>query len=476
VKNSYVVRLIIIVLISTFITESLIMFTLSFFPALSDGAKLLIDSILLIALLTPCFYIFFYLPLLKSTQYQHEIEIQTRINDTQLVLNEVLMLSLNEQSLNELLKKTLNLILSIKWLSVEKKGAIFLVDKNNNNNLILSVSKNLNDSLLSICSVVPFGRCLCGRAAEKREIIFSPSIDENHENTYQGIMPHGHYCVPIIFEKTLLGVINLYVKDKHIRKNEDDIFLKTFAAILAEVIVHYRNIEEIKTLTNNLIEKNKDLEQYAFISSHDLQEPLRTINSFIDLIGKEYACNMDINFKEYFSFIEQSANRMRALIKNILEYSIIGKNDQFTQVDCNILINDVLADLNTILNANQAQIEFGALPVIKALPIEIKQLFQNLIINAIKFKKENISPKIVITAKRENNYWLFAVHDNGIGIDKMYNDKIFQIFQQLHDRYMYEGFGAGLAFCKKIVELHNGRIWVESKLGEGSIFYFTIFD
>ncbi|MBU0487686.1 MAG: response regulator [Bacteroidetes bacterium] len=396
-------------------------------------------------------------------------------SDNQSAFNDVLLLILQEQTLAETLEKILDVLLSLEWLSLDSKGSIFLVGEKPDE-LVMTVSKNLREELLTICSVVPFGRCHCGTAALRRETVFSNCLDHAHENTFDGIEPHGHYCIPILHKDTLLGVINVYVKEHYVRKIEDDNFFNAFASLVAETIIHHRNRDRIKTLSQHLIEKNKDLEQFAYITSHDLQEPLRTITSFVDLIEKEYANTLDDEFKVYFKFIDQATDRMRALIKGVLDYSRIGKNKETTLVNCNVVLNDVVSDLGAIIAGNQAKIDFSNLPSIHANQLEIKQLFQNLIVNAIKYRKADIAPLINITAKKDNTFWQFAVKDNGIGIEEMHQQKIFQFFQQLHNRGEYEGLGIGLAFCKKIVELHNGRIWVVSTFGEGCTFYFTISD
>ena len=395
------------------------------------------------------------------------------ISESQAAINSVLLLTLEKQTLNEILEKILDILLSLKWLSLEAKGCIFLVE-DNPQELVLKVSKNLNNSLLCICAKVPFGRCLCGRAALSREIVFADCLDHTHENTYDGILSHGHYCIPILNNESLLGVINVYVKDKHIKKDEDITFLKAYASLVAKIIIHYNTANKIETLNMNLIERNKELEQFAYITSHDLQEPLRSITSFVDKIKSEYVVKMDENFNVYFNFITQSTNRMSKLIQSVLEYSRLGKNRQLNKVNCNELLCDIMSDISAIITESKATIEFKDLPIIYALPIEMKQLIQNLIVNAIKFKKKDIAPVIKITVEKNGNLWLFAIKDNGIGINEKYQEKIFKIFQRLHDRSEYEGLGIGLAFCKKIVEFHNGKIWVESEIDKGSTFYFTI--
>ena len=165
---------------------------------------------------------------------------------------------------------------------------------------------------------------------------------------------------------------------------------------------------------------------------------------------------------------------MKLLITNLLEYSRIGKDGELTLIDCNEIVNSVLSDMDNSIKNNNAKITVQNLPVLNGYKIELRQLFQNLISNSIKFRKNDVNPEISISADKYDNMWRFAVKDNGIVIDKKDKDKIFLIFKRLHNRDDYKGTGIGLSFCKKIVELHNGVIWVESKINEGNIFYFTI--
>jgi light-regulated signal transduction histidine kinase (bacteriophytochrome) len=167
---------------------------------------------------------------------------------------------------------------------------------------------------------------------------------------------------------------------------------------------------------------------------------------------------------------------MKTLIKDLLDYSRIGREKKFEPVDCNVAFGEVMADLAKVIKENKAEITAGQLPVVNAFPTELKLLFQNLISNSIKFQKPGIAPHIEISTIRENGHWHFQFHDNGIGIEKQYQQRIFIIFQRLHNRSVYEGSGIGLAHCKKIVELHGGTIWVESESGTGSTFHFTIAD
>ncbi|MBW4361003.1 PAS domain S-box protein [Flavobacterium taihuense] len=237
-----------------------------------------------------------------------------------------------------------------------------------------------------------------------------------------------------------------------------------------------RKIIEIKIANQNtkLQVQNKELEQFAYVTSHDLQEPLITLKCFTDLIQEEYKDTLDDQGKEYLNFIFQSSTRMQELVRGLLEYSRIGRESNMPKVDCNRIIKDIIADLSITIDKNNVKISITNMPYINGYPIEIRLLFQNLISNAIKFRKKEVFAEITISASEQENDWIFTIKDNGIGIEEKNYDKIFVIFKRLHNRDDYEGTGIGLAQCKKIIALHGGSIWVESQLGQGSSFKFTI--
>ncbi|WP_075342556.1 sensor histidine kinase [Tenacibaculum agarivorans] len=241
------------------------------------------------------------------------------------------------------------------------------------------------------------------------------------------------------------------------------------------------NITPLKNALNKVLEhqeelkiKNKELEHFAYIASHNLNEPIRTIDSFVEIIKEEYHNPEDKNLSTYFSFIHDASLRMQGMISNLLDYSRLGKNRNFYNADTNQIIKDVIMDLNGLIRKTDTVISIPELPKMDCLPSEIRLVFQNLIANGIKFQTIDSKPKITISWKNKFNFYEFCVEDNGIGIP---NDKlkdIFQIFTRLHNFSKYEGQGIGLAFCKKIIEIHEGKIWVESSLNKGSRFYFTI--
>jgi signal transduction histidine kinase/streptogramin lyase len=232
--------------------------------------------------------------------------------------------------------------------------------------------------------------------------------------------------------------------------------------------------KEAEQANIGLERKNKEMEEFAYIASHDLQEPLRTTSGFVKLLQKQYQGKFDEKGEIYFNYILEASDRMKLLINNLLEYSQIGKKKELQQVNCDVILKNVLADLGVAITEAGAEITYDPLPIIGGYPTEMKQLLQNLVTNAIKFRKKDTSPKIDIGAKLVNEEWQFTVSDNGIGIDEKYAEKIFVIFQRLNAQSEYKGSGIGLSHCKKIVELHNGKIWVNSRPGEGSRFSFTI--
>lgn len=228
---------------------------------------------------------------------------------------------------------------------------------------------------------------------------------------------------------------------------------------------------------DKLEQQNMELEQFTYIASHDLQEPLLSINSIVEILTTQYTGKLDKEADNLLRFIQQSSSRMSQLIKSLLDYSQIGKKEQATEkVDCNEIIHIVKADLQKSIQDSGAIIIVQELPVINAYSTELTLLFQNLLSNAIKFKKADKLPRIKLSACKIENGWLFSCSDNGIGLEDRFKEKIFEIFQRLHNRHTYEGTGIGLAHCKKIVTMHNGKIWVESAPGQGSQFCFTISD
>ena len=231
---------------------------------------------------------------------------------------------------------------------------------------------------------------------------------------------------------------------------------------------------QLLNLNQELTRSNKELEQFAYIVSHDLREPLRMVTSFTQLLEQKYSANLDADADQIIGFAVDGANRMEDLINDLLEYSRVGSRTRVLDiVDTNTILEQVLSNLKIVISETNTQIILETLPPIVGDTTQLIQLWQNLIANSIKYHGVE-SPLIEIGATSELEQYLFWVKDNGIGIDPKYSDRIFQIFQRLHTKQEYPGTGTGLAICYKIVERHGGKIWVESELGKGATFYFTL--
>ena len=233
--------------------------------------------------------------------------------------------------------------------------------------------------------------------------------------------------------------------------------------------------ESLWNTTEELKRSNEDLESFAYIASHDLQEPLRGINGFLTLLQQRFSPHLDAKAREYIAYAVDGATRMSQLIEDLLRYSKVGRKDSKSQpTDAAQVLARALTNLRNSVEEVGARITFDGLPVVMGDPSLLTQLFQNLIGNAVKFRSSERPCEIHVGCKRNADQWEFSVADNGIGIASEHHDRIFEIFRRLHTRQKYTGTGIGLAICKRIVERHGGRIWVESSPGEGSTFRFVL--
>jgi light-regulated signal transduction histidine kinase (bacteriophytochrome) len=233
--------------------------------------------------------------------------------------------------------------------------------------------------------------------------------------------------------------------------------------------------QRVMERTEALLRSNEELQQFAYIASHDLQEPLRTMSIFAQLLAKRYKGQLDHDADQFIHYVVESADRMERLIHDLLDFSRVDARgtDYFARTSCDEALNDAIRNLHSLIEENSAVVTLGRLPVVLADPVQLTRLFQNLLVNSIRYRSDD-PPRIHVAAEPRDGQWLFSVKDNGIGIEPQYAEKVFGIFKCLHSRDKYPGSGMGLAICRKIVTRHDGRIWVESDLGKGATFYFTL--
>ncbi len=244
--------------------------------------------------------------------------------------------------------------------------------------------------------------------------------------------------------------------------------------IARDITARKQDEERLAGQAEELARSNADLEQFAYVASHDLQEPLRMVTAYTQLLAERYRGKLDENADKFIGYASEGAQRMQVLIQDLLAFSRLGRNGFISvNVDCNTVIGEVLQVLAPAMQASGAVVTHGELPAVWADRTQVAQIFQNLLGNALKFRGKE-APRVAVQAERSGDRWLFSVRDNGIGIEPEYAETIFVVFQRLHARTEYPGNGIGLAICKKIIEHNGGKIWVESQVGSGSTFKFTL--
>jgi light-regulated signal transduction histidine kinase (bacteriophytochrome) len=232
--------------------------------------------------------------------------------------------------------------------------------------------------------------------------------------------------------------------------------------------------ERVEQRTAELQRSNDQLQQFAYVASHDLQEPLRAVSTYVQILADRYRSRLDSQADEFIHYAVDGATRMQELIRDLLDYSRVQTREQeLEETNCDELVAATLENLHLSIADSMAAVTVDPLPVVVADRSQLRQVFQNLLINALKFCGSE-PPRIRIAAQRQGQEWVFSVRDNGIGLDQRYAERIFVIFQRLHTRREYPGTGIGLAICKRIIERHGGRIWVESEPEKGATFYFTL--
>lgn len=255
---------------------------------------------------------------------------------------------------------------------------------------------------------------------------------------------------------------------------DDDDNVYAILAMSQDITERKQYEEKLEQLVEDLEESNERLEQFAYAASHDLQEPLRMVSTYLQLIERRYEDALDEEGEELFEYARNGADRMRSMIDGLLQYSRIeSMGNKFEPVELDAVLDDVCEDLRVTIEESGADITSDQLPRVNGDESQLRQVFQNLLTNAIKFSGE-APPQVHVSAEQDGDEWLIAVTDHGVGVDPDHQEQIFEVFEGFHEGGDYPGTGIGLAVCERIVERHEGEIWVESEPGEGATFMFTL--
>jgi hypothetical protein len=324
-----------------------------------------------------------------------------------------------------------------------------------------------------------YGVAVSGCAARDVTRIVAGNIQESSDPQTAPLKSFGvqaYACHPLIVADRLLGTLSFGARNRKDFTDEELSFMKAVSDLVATAIERKRTQNVLQLTAEEAKRSNRDLEQFAYIASHDLQEPLRAVGGYVKLLQRRFPENMDPKAIQYINGAAEGADRMERLITDLLAFSRVGTHGgAFSSASLDAILNEALRNLKTSIETAQVKITRDPLPSLRVDSTQIMQIFQNLIGNAIKFHSER-PPEIHIGAQHEPDRWVITVRDNGIGIEPQYFDRIFQIFQRLHTRAHYPGTGIGLAICKKMVERHGGAIWVQSQPGQGSAFHFSLPD
>ncbi len=280
--------------------------------------------------------------------------------------------------------------------------------------------------------------------------------------------------VPVILEQTVVAVMRFMSRTPNAYDARSEALAVLIAAQVAGAVANAQSIESLLATQAELARSNAELEQFAYVASHDLQEPLRMVASYVGLLERRYRGRLDSDADDFIEFAVDGARRMQALLSGLLDLSRVGtRGRELESTESDAALRDALINLEQGIAEAGAEVIHEPLPAVLGDRIQLTQLFQNLISNAVKFNAAD-SPQVTVSASQSGSMWEFAVADNGIGIDPAHFDRIFQVFQRLHTRDTYEGTGIGLSVCRKIVERHGGAIWPESAMGQGTTFRFTL--
>ena len=311
-------------------------------------------------------------------------------------------------------------------------------------------------------------------------IVFQPGNENEADAGYAGLL--GAYdmglrsflSAPLLYRGEPIGCLNLHSLTESAYTERHRLLAERIGVYIAGAIANAQLHSQVTRQSEELARSNRELEQFAYVASHDLQEPLRMVSSYVSLLGRRYGGQLDDRADKYIHFAVDGANRMQRLIHDLLAYSRVGtRGAELAPTDTAPILEETLSNLEVAIGESRAKVVYSDLPWVMGDESQLRQLFQNIIGNALKFRSED-RPRVEVAAKREGDRWRFSIRDNGVGFDQRYAERIFGVFKRLHRNAEIPGTGIGLAICQRIVDRHEGRIWAESKIGEGSCFYFTL--
>ena len=369
--------------------------------------------------------------------------------------------------------------------------ALFMVDQEREA-LVMKAKAGSFSHLFPLDHQLELGQGIVGWVGVHGETMLARDVADapHYVNLFPDLIPtKSELSVPIRTGKEIMGVLDIQSPDLDAFQKNDVMAMETLADQIAIAIKNARLYEtaqqelaerqraekRLEHYAAELERSNKELQQFAYVASHDLQEPIRMVSSYVQLLERRYKDELDDDARDFIAFAVDGANRMQRLINGLLAYSRIETRGQpFESTESSAALRDALANLALTIKEANATVTHDPLPRVMADEVQLIQTFQNLISNAIKFRRNGVVPQVHVSAEKQDDQWLFLVRDNGIGIDARQQERAFAVFQRLHTREEYPGTGIGLAVCKRIIERHGGSIWVESEPGQGSTFYFTI--
>jgi signal transduction histidine kinase len=408
---------------------------------------------------------------LRTSHDDLQLRVAERTRELSALYSALTPLAVSE-SASQLLERVIERLVSATGADA---GAIRLIDREQN--LQISVAQ-VGFSLEHYSATRPANEGSADRMVfETREPIISDDIATDDRIRKKKQLEFGyHSCafLPLIINDEVRGIIHLAAKTRGYFTEEQREYLTTIARIMGVVAGNSELLQSSLRYAEQLAHSNADLEQFAYVASHDLQEPLRMITGYTQLLAKRYEGKLDKDADEFIGYAIDGAKRMSDMIKDLLAYSRLGtQSKKFEPTDCEVVFQETVVTMQVAIQESGAKVTHGPLPTVSGDGIQLGRLFQNLIGNAIKYRNGQ-APEVHVACERRDKGWLFSVIDNGIGIDPQHAERIFVLFQRLHTSERYQGTGIGLASCKKIVERHGGAIWVKSEPGKGSTFYFTL--